>query len=111
MPVTDSRRTSPSILPAVGSPEAVVELATEIKRAANPFPTSGSGMEPLGKKAAGVQEVGELRSLLLEVKQSLEPEDPYVKKLTRRWRFPAPKDDDGNPTSATFVIPLVLKAG
>ncbi len=34
-----------------------------------------------------------------------------IKGLTKTWSFPAPKDDSGHPTSATFVIPLVLKAG
>ncbi|MBT8493540.1 MAG: AgmX/PglI C-terminal domain-containing protein [Deltaproteobacteria bacterium] len=46
------------------------------------------------------------------IKRGFDPQvSNCVLKLTRRWRFPAPKDDDGDPTSATFVIPLVLKAG
>lgn len=46
------------------------------------------------------------------VKRGFDAEvDSCVLKLSRKWRFAAPKDDDGNPTSATFVIPLVLKAG
>ena len=35
--------------------------------------------------------------------------DACIKELTLKWRFGAPKDDDGKPTSAEFQIPLVLK--
>jgi len=59
------------------SPEAVVELAVEIKRAADPFRDSASGgVKPLGQLAGGVQEVRELSSLIGVVKQGLEAEDP-----------------------------------
>jgi hypothetical protein len=35
--------------------------------------------------------------------------DACIKDLSLKWRFGAPKDDDGKPTSADFQIPLVLK--
>jgi hypothetical protein len=35
--------------------------------------------------------------------------DACIKDLTTKWRFGAPKDDDGKPASADFQIPLVLK--
>lgn len=35
--------------------------------------------------------------------------DACIKGLTLRWRFGAPKDDEGKPTSADFQLPLVLK--
>jgi len=70
------------------SPEAVVELAVEIKRAANPFRDSAAGgIKPLGKLAAGVQELRELSSLLRVVGQGLEEGDPAtakIKDLVRR---------------------------
>jgi outer membrane biosynthesis protein TonB len=34
-----------------------------------------------------------------------------ISKQMGRWSFGAPKDDDGNPTSAEFRIPVVLKPG
>ncbi len=37
--------------------------------------------------------------------------DQCILGLTKRWRFGAPKDDSGKPTSATFQIPLLLKPG
>jgi hypothetical protein len=37
--------------------------------------------------------------------------DSCIKSLTLKWRFGAPKDDDGKPTSADFQIPLVLEPG
>ena len=35
--------------------------------------------------------------------------DACIKDLATKWRFGAPKDDDGKPTSADFQLPLVLK--
>ena len=35
--------------------------------------------------------------------------DSCIKGLALRWRFGAPKDDEGKPTSADFQLPLVLK--
>lgn len=35
--------------------------------------------------------------------------DACIKDLSLKWRFGAPKDDDGKPTSADFQIPLVLQ--
>ena len=35
--------------------------------------------------------------------------DACIKDLSTKWRFGAPKDDEGKPTSADFQIPLVLK--
>jgi hypothetical protein len=35
--------------------------------------------------------------------------DACIKDLAIKWRFGAPKDDEGKPTSADFQIPLVLK--
>lgn len=35
--------------------------------------------------------------------------DACIKELAVKWRFGAPKDDEGKPTSADFQIPLVLK--
>jgi outer membrane biosynthesis protein TonB len=44
-----------------------------------------------------------------EVK-GFDPEvDSCIKGLTRTWRFGVPKDDSGAATTASFVIPLVLK--
>ncbi len=37
--------------------------------------------------------------------------DACIKGLMGRWRFGAPKDEDGKPASASFSIPVVLKAG
>jgi hypothetical protein len=37
--------------------------------------------------------------------------DACIHELTLRWRFGAPKDDDGKPTSAEFQIPLILEPG
>lgn len=37
--------------------------------------------------------------------------DACIKALTTKWRFGAPKDDDGKPASADFQFPFVLKAG
>jgi hypothetical protein len=37
--------------------------------------------------------------------------DACIRALTTRWRFGAPKDDDGKPTSADFQIPLILEPG
>lgn len=37
--------------------------------------------------------------------------DACIKGLALKWRFPPPKDEDGNPTEATFAMPFILKAG
>lgn len=37
--------------------------------------------------------------------------DSCIASQARRWRFGAPKDDSGKPTSADFQIPLILKPG
>ena len=37
--------------------------------------------------------------------------DSCIKGLTSKWRFGAPKDDDGKPTSAEFQIPFMLEPG
>jgi hypothetical protein len=37
--------------------------------------------------------------------------DACIHDLTTKWRFGAPKDDDGKPTSADFQIPLILEPG
>jgi hypothetical protein len=37
--------------------------------------------------------------------------DSCIKDLTSKWRFGAPKDEDGKPTSADFQIPLILEPG
>ncbi len=37
--------------------------------------------------------------------------DSCIKSRMRKWRFGAPKDEDGKPSSAQFSIPVVLKAG
>ena len=37
--------------------------------------------------------------------------DSCIHDLTLKWRFGAPKDDDGKPTSADFQIPLILEPG
>ena len=37
--------------------------------------------------------------------------DACIHGLTTKWRFGAPKDDDGKPTSADFQIPLILEPG
>lgn len=37
--------------------------------------------------------------------------DACIKGLTTKWRFSAPKDDDGKPASADFQFPFILKPG
>ncbi|HLU66742.1 MAG TPA: AgmX/PglI C-terminal domain-containing protein [Kofleriaceae bacterium] len=37
--------------------------------------------------------------------------DACIKGLTTKWRFGAPKDEDGKPTSADFEIPFMLEPG
>jgi hypothetical protein len=37
--------------------------------------------------------------------------DGCIKGLAQRWRFGAPKDDDGKPSSADFQFSFILKAG
>jgi hypothetical protein len=37
--------------------------------------------------------------------------DSCIHDLTLKWRFGAPKDDEGKPTSAEFQIPLILEPG
>jgi hypothetical protein len=37
--------------------------------------------------------------------------DSCIKELSLKWRFGAPKDEDGKPTSADFEIPLLLEPG
>ena len=37
--------------------------------------------------------------------------DTCIKNLANQWRFPPPKDEDGAPTEATFMMPFILKAG
>ncbi len=37
--------------------------------------------------------------------------DNCIKSRMKNWRFGAPKDEDGKPSSAQFSIPVVLKAG
>ena len=37
--------------------------------------------------------------------------DACIQAQANRWRFGAPKDDDGKPTRADFSIPLILKPG
>lgn len=35
--------------------------------------------------------------------------DECVRNLAHRWRFAAPKDDAGNPTTARFAVPILFK--
>ena len=37
--------------------------------------------------------------------------DTCIHALTLHWRFGAPRDDDGKPTTAEFQIPLILQPG
>jgi hypothetical protein len=37
--------------------------------------------------------------------------DTCIKTLANQWRFPKPVDEDGEATTATFILPFVLKAG
>jgi len=37
--------------------------------------------------------------------------DSCIKDLTLKWRFGAPKDEDGKPVSADFELPLLLEPG